>query len=147
MISLFIVENVVKFSVIVQRSLRKIASRFSEIKLVLCKKLPKLRSYLKLGLFYIYGISNKTRTCFSVKIPVEWDINQPSRWNLLWDTAWRRYMQKNMWFWETGMSSWRNEKIEKKADLHSLGPWVVKMEDLHWLTLRHCIGTRLGTMC
>ncbi len=89
----------------------------------------------------------KTRTCFSVKIPVEWDINQLSRWNLHWDTVWRSYMPKKTWILETGISSWQNEKNWRKIGFaFSMLPEWWKWKMLRWLIMRHCVWTQLGIM-
>ncbi len=43
---------------------------------------------------------------------------------------------KKMWFWETGMSSWHNEKNREKTGFafFTLAEWW-KWKILHWLTL------------
>ncbi len=54
----------------------------------------------------------------------------------------KKLRAKKMWCWETGISSWRNEKIEGKLDLQSLR----SLSTLHWLTMQHCVWTRPGIM-
>ncbi len=47
---------------------------------------------------------------------------------------------EKMWFWETGMSSWRNIKNRGKIGFAfcALTEWW-KWKMLHWLTMRHCM--------
>ncbi len=53
----------------------------------------------------------KTKMCFLVKIPLEWDINQPARWNLCRDTVWRSYMAKKRDFEKHGCQVGEMKKI------------------------------------
>ncbi len=50
------------------------------------------------------------------------------------------------WFWETRMSSWRNEKNRGKIGFKfsTLAKWW-KWKMLHWLTMRHCVWMRPDT--
>ncbi len=54
---------------------------------------------------------------------------------------------EKMWFWETGMSSWRNEKNWGKIGFtfSTLAEWW-RWKMLHWVTLRHCVWMWPGTM-
>ncbi len=82
----------------------------------------------------------KTRTCFSVKTPVEWNINQPSRRNLRWDATWRSYMPKN-----SDVKLAKRKKSRKYRIYIMLAKWW-KWKMLHWLTKWHYVWTQPGTM-
>ncbi len=51
------------------------------------------------------------------------------------------------WFWETGISSWWNEKNRGEIEFafSTLAEWW-KWKMLHWLTMWHCVWMRPGTM-
>ncbi len=89
----------------------------------------------------------KTKTCFSVKIPVEWDINQPSRWNLCWDTAWRSYMLQKCNFEKQRCQVGKTKKNRGKIGFafFMLAEWW-KWKMLYHLTMRYCVWRRPGTM-
>ncbi len=54
---------------------------------------------------------------------------------------------KKLWFWETGISSWRNENNQRKIrfSFFTLAEWC-KRKMLHWLTMWHCVRMRPGMM-
>ncbi len=72
----------------------------------------------------------KIRMCFSVKIPVEWDINQLSRWNLRWDTMWRSCIPKNVILGKQRCQVCKRKKSRKNRIYILYTLWVVEMEDV-----------------
>ncbi len=88
----------------------------------------------------------KTRMCLLVKIPVEWDINQPSGWNVRWDTAKRCYMPRKHDFEIQGFKLAQQKSRGKIWFAFStLAEWW-KWKMLCWLTMQHCVWMRTGTM-
>ncbi len=71
----------------------------------------------------------KTRVCFLVKIPVEWDIHQHSRWNLCRDTVWS-YMLKNLSLRNKDVKLAKQKKLKKNGICILYVHRVVELEDV-----------------
>ncbi len=79
-------------------------------------------------------------------MPVEWDINQPSRWNLRWDTVWRSYMLKIRDFEKLGYQVGETKKNSGNRIYILCARWVVEMEDVILVNNATHVWLQPGTM-